>query len=93
MRSEDKRDQKFITHCYDNYPEQREFVFAMKGRPFSMLSTEKLPVPSSTLIDHNLVRELGLKLHDIQCKGKYLLDLHLERVRRWRSPLVWTGYL
>ena len=67
MRSEDKRDQKFITHCYDNYPEQREFVFAMKGRPFSMLSTEKLPVPSSTLIDHNLVRELGLKLDDIQC--------------------------
>ena len=66
MRSEDKRDQKFITHCYDNYPEQREFVFAMKGRPFSMLSTEKLPVPSSTLIDHNLVRELGLKLDDIQ---------------------------
>ena len=26
-------------------------------------------------------------------EGKYLLDLHLERVRRWRSPLVWTGYL
>ena len=26
-----------------------------------MLSTEKLPVPLTTLIDHKLVKELGLK--------------------------------
>ena len=32
-----------------------------------MLSTEKLPVPSTTLIDHKLVKELGLKLNDVQC--------------------------
>lgn len=57
----------FVTMCYDNYPDQREFVFSMKGRPFSMLSTQRLPVPPSNLIDYNLVRDLGLKMSDLQC--------------------------
>ena len=58
---------KFITLCYDNFPIQREFVFAIKGRPFSMLSNNSLPVPSTSLIDFNLVNDLGLKMSDLQC--------------------------
>ena len=57
----------YVTLCYDNYPDQREFVFSMKGRPFSMLSSQKLSVPSTSLIDFNLVHELGLKMTDLQC--------------------------
>lgn len=58
---------EYVTLCYDNYPDQREFVFSMKGRPFAMLSTQKLPVPTTSLIDFNLVSELGLKMSDLQC--------------------------
>ena len=58
---------KFITLCYDNFPIQREFVFSMKGRPFSMLSSQSLPVPSVSLIDFNLVNDLNLKMSDLQC--------------------------
>ena len=77
--SNDKNDLKFITLCYDHYPEQREFVFAVKGRPFSMLATPKLPTPTSTLIGHNLVRELGLKMDDIQC-SKFTFACHRFRI-------------
>ena len=59
--------QDFITLCYNDYPEQKEFVFSMKGRPFSMLSSQKLPVPTSSLIDFNLVSDLGLRMTDLQC--------------------------
>jgi len=59
--------QDYITLCYDNYPDQREYVFAIKGRPFSMLSTQRMPVPNISLIDYNLVRDLGLKMNDLQC--------------------------
>ena len=61
------KSKEFITLCYDNYPDQREFVFSMKGRPFSMLSSQKLPTPSTSLIDFNLVSDLGLKMTDLQC--------------------------
>ena len=59
--------QEFITMCYDNPDHHREFVFSIKGRPFSMLSSPKLSVPSSSLIDFNLVSDLGLKMTDLQC--------------------------
>jgi len=45
--------QDFITLCYNDYPEQKEFVFSMKGRPFSMLSSQKLPVP--TAVSENII--------------------------------------
>jgi len=57
----------FITLCYDDYPDQREFVFSIKGRPFSMLSSQRISVPSTSLIDFNLVNDLGLKMTDLQC--------------------------
>ena len=59
--------QDYITLCYNNYPEQKEYVFSMKGRPFSMLSSQKLPIPTSSLIDFNLVSDLGLRMTDLQC--------------------------
>ena len=55
------------TACQDYSPDMKEFIFAIKGRPFAMLSTEKLPVPPVSLIDFNLVRDLGLEMHDLQC--------------------------
>ena len=57
---------KFATMCYD-HPNMREFVFSCKGRPFAMMSSEKIPVPSLTLIDFNLVQDLGIKMTEIQC--------------------------
>ena len=62
-----KSSSDFITLCYDNYPDQREFVFSIKGRPFSMLSSQKISVPTTSLIDFNLVNDLGLKMTDLQC--------------------------
>ena len=63
---DNEKRQEYITLCYDHL-DQREFVFTIKGRPFSMLSTQKLPVPSTSLIDYNLVRDLGLKMEELQC--------------------------
>ena len=57
----------FITMCYDNFPDLKEFVFSCKGRPFAMLSSQRISVPTLSLIDFNLVRDLGMKLKDIQC--------------------------
>ena len=64
---------KFITMCYENYacPNMKEFVFSCKGRPFAMLSShQQIPVPTLSLIDFNLVQDLGMKMFDIQC-SKY----------------------
>lgn len=58
---------KFITMCYDNYPDMKEFVFSCKGRPFAMLSSQQIPVPTLSLIDFYLVQDLGMKIKDIQC--------------------------
>ena len=58
---------KFITMCYDNYPDLKEFVFSCKGRPFAMLSSQQIPVPTLSLIDFDLAQDLGMKLKDIQC--------------------------
>ena len=56
-----------ITLCY-NYGRDKEFVFSCKNRPFAVLCSSSLPTPAATLIDHNLVMELGLKMSDLQCK-------------------------
>ena len=61
---------KFITMCYENSacPDMKEFVFSCKGRPFAMLSSQhRIPVPTLTLIDFNLVQDLGMKMFEIQC--------------------------
>ena len=56
-----------ITLCY-NYGGDKEFVFSCKNRPFAVLCSSSLPTPAASLIDHNLVMELGLKMSDLQCK-------------------------
>jgi len=56
-----------------------EFIFACKGRPFAVLVSDNLPTPATNLIDHNLVRELGLKMSDLQCR-KYYFAGHRMRV-------------
>ena len=45
----------------------REYVFACKGQPFCVLTAPQFPTPAFTMIDHNLVRELGIRMTDMQC--------------------------
>jgi len=45
-----------------------EYVLCSRGRPFVTLVSPNKPTPTSTLMDHNLVKELGLKISDLQCK-------------------------
>ena len=56
------------TMCYNYGGGDKEFVFSCKNRPFAVLCSKHLPTPATTLIDHNLIMELGLKLTDLQCK-------------------------
>ena len=60
----------FVTTSQQYSPEMKEYIFAIKGRPFAMLASQKLPVPPVSLIDFNLVRDLGLEIQDLQC-SKY----------------------
>ena len=55
-----------MKYIYGN--QEEEFVFCHKGRPFAILMSPHLPTPSSTFIDHLLVKELGIKMTEIQCK-------------------------
>ena len=45
-----------------------EFVFSCRGRPFTSLVSSFLPTPPSTLIDFGLVKDLNLKMTDLQCR-------------------------
>ena len=56
------------TMFYEYGNEEREFIFCCKGRPFPCLVSPHLPTPSATLLDYNLVRDLGLKMTDLQCQ-------------------------
>ena len=51
---------------YSNYEE--EHIFSCRGRPFAVLVSSFLPTPPASLIDYELVRDLKLKMTDIQCK-------------------------
>ena len=62
---------KKLTLCYQYGNEDLEYVFCCRGRPFTSLSSSHLPTPTSTLIDYGLVRDLGLKMQDLQCKKFY----------------------
>ena len=53
---------------YEYGNDEKEFVFVSKGRPFPCLVSPFLPTPTASLLDYNLVRELGLKMKDIQCQ-------------------------
>ena len=55
-----------------NYGNESEFILCCKGRPFAVLVSPSLQTPTSSLLDYDLVRSLGLKLTDLQCR-KYSL--------------------
>ena len=46
----------------------QEYIFSCRGRPFAALVSPNLPTPSSSLLDYDLVKSLGLKLSNLQCK-------------------------
>ena len=56
------------TMSYQYGNDEKEFIFCMKGRPFPCLVSPYLPTPTASLIDYNLVRDLGLKMTDLQCQ-------------------------
>ena len=58
---------KFPTLSY-KYGEEEEFIFCVKGKPFPCLVSPKLPPSTETLLDYAMVRELGLKMKNLQCK-------------------------
>ena len=63
MKMEDSVDP---TLC-NRYPNQeQEYVFCTKGRPFGCLVSPHLPTPTSSLIDYGLVRDVGMKMTDLQ---------------------------
>ena len=54
------------TMC-NRYPNNEiEHIFCFKGRPFGCLSSPHLPTPTATLVDYNLVKDLGMKMYDLQ---------------------------
>ena len=71
--------QTLFTTSYRYGSTDEEFVFACKGRPFAALISDILPTPDTNLIDHNLVRELGLKMTNLQCR-KFHFAGHKMRV-------------
>ena len=57
-----------ITDHYTYANHEQEFVMCHKNRPFAVLLSPHLPTPTSSFIDHHLVKELGLKMNEISCK-------------------------
>ena len=55
-----------MSYSYGNQDE--EFVFAYKSRPFAVMLSSRMPTPITSYIDHMLVKELGIKMTDFQCK-------------------------
>ena len=56
------------TMFYEYGNKEMEFIFCAKGRPFPALVSPYLPTPTASLLDYNLVRDLGLKMTDLQCQ-------------------------
>ena len=54
------------TMCNEYPNEEKEYIFCIKGRPFGCLVSPHLPTPTSTIIDYNIVRDIGMKMSDLQ---------------------------
>ena len=61
--------QPTLTNNYVNGDE--EYVFAVKSRPFACLVSPHLPIPTTSLIDYDLISSLGIKMSDLQCQKFY----------------------
>ena len=59
----------FITATNEGKFGDREFVVFWKGRPFVILTAPQFPVHAFTMIDFNLVRDLNLRMTEMQCYG------------------------
>ena len=46
-------------------------MFAVKSRPFACLVSPHLPIPTTSLIDYDLISSLGIKMSDLQCQKFY----------------------
>ena len=57
-----------FTTRYSYGNKDSEFLFTCKGRPFAVLVSDHIPTPTSTLLDYDLVKSLGLKITDLQCR-------------------------
>ena len=56
-----------ITACNLGQNGDAEYIVACKGRPFSILTSPQLPTPTVNYVDYGLIRELNLKITDLQC--------------------------
>lgn len=68
MSSNSNYGSRVFTTSYNYGSADKEYVFSCKGHPFVALVSPNLPTPTSSLVDYDLVRKLGLKLTDIQCR-------------------------
>ena len=57
----------------------REYIFALRGRPFAVATSPTLSTLDFNLIDWALVRELNLKMSDLQCT-KFYFSGHKMRI-------------
>ena len=64
--------------------------FTCKGRPFAVLVSDNLPTPTSNLLDFDLVKSLGLKVIDLQCR-KFAFAGNKRRILSRLSTAVLRG--
>ena len=72
-----KRDK--ITSYNQGLMGDREYIFALRGRPFAMATSPTLSTLDFNLIDWTLVKELNLKMSDLQCT-KFYFSGHKMRI-------------
>ena len=52
-----------------SYPNlEKEYLFVVKGHPIPCLVSPHPPMPTASLMDYDLVREIGLKMTGLQCQ-------------------------
>jgi len=78
-----------FTTSYSYGSDDKEYVFFCKGRPFVALVSPNLPTPTSSLVDYDLVRKLGITMTDIQCR-KFYFGGHKMRILGRVSTAVQT---
>ena len=64
----DSSKHQLFTTRYTYGSQDLEYVFSCRGRPFVALVSPNYPTPTSSLFDYDLVKSLGLKLTDLQCR-------------------------
>ena len=72
-----KRDK--ITSYNQGLMGDREYIFALRGRPFAMATSPTLSTLDFNLMDWTLVKELNLKMSDLQCT-KFYFSGHKMRI-------------